>query len=163
MNQIEKDWTTDSGLRAVVMLTEMGHRCGYVGVPHGHPLYEHAYDAPHVMLSMDMNRSTEKMSPMQIMLGAFKDNDQLTSPEYVFEVHGGLTFSGGNKEYPVEADLWWFGYDCAHAGDLPEPESKMGRMYAEHGFADRDGVLRTLDFCVAECESLARQLAEVAQ
>lgn len=158
---IEKDWTTEAGLRAVVILGDMGHRCGYVGVPHDHPLYKHGYDAPHVALKMNMNRSTEKMGPIQILCAMGKDPDQLCSPEYVFEVHGGITFSGGNGEYPVKSDLWWFGYDCGHAGDLPEPDSTMGRMYAEHGFAERDGVLRTLDFCIGECESLAKQLAEV--
>lgn len=29
---VEKQWQTNSGLQSVVVMTEMGHRCGYVGV-----------------------------------------------------------------------------------------------------------------------------------
>lgn len=97
------------------------------------------------------------------MAALSNEGDDLNSPEYVFEVHGGLTYSGGSENYPVASDgLWWFGYDCAHAGDLPEPESKMGRMYVEQGFVERTGSVRTLYYCTAECELLAKQLAEVA-
>ena len=31
-------------------------------------------------------------------------------------VHGGLTYSG-NLIHIVNNDLWWFGFDCAHASD----------------------------------------------
>ena len=31
--KIEKDWVTNVGLRAVVIIHPAGHRCGYVGVP----------------------------------------------------------------------------------------------------------------------------------
>ena len=37
--EVEKDWTTAAGLRAVVIMGDMGSRCGYVGVPVGHPLH----------------------------------------------------------------------------------------------------------------------------
>ena len=42
--KVEKDWTTASGLRAVVIAAQMGHRCGYVGVPKDHPLFGKDYD-----------------------------------------------------------------------------------------------------------------------
>jgi hypothetical protein len=161
---IEKDWTTESGLRAVVMLTKMGHRCGYVGIGTDHPLFGVAYNEQHPLLKLNMDRSVEKMGAMQMLCAAAKPVEELNTPEMVFEVHGGLTFSSyGSGTYPVESNLWWYGYDCAHAGDLPEPNSEMGRMYANMGFAERDGVIRTHDYCVAECESLATQLAGVKQ
>ena len=161
-NIIEKDWTTEAGLRAVVMLTDMGHRCGYVGLPSTHVLYGVAYSQHTPYLKMNMQRSTEKMGPIQLLCAAGKSEAELASPEYVFEVHGGLTYSGnGHGTYPVESELWWFGYDCAHAGDLPEPDSRMGKVYADMAFSQREGVIRTLDFCIDECESLAKQLSEV--
>jgi hypothetical protein len=68
-----------------------------------------------------------------------------------------LTFSGnGRGKYPVESELWWFGYDCGHAGDAPAPGSKMAEYRS--GW---DEVHRTLEYCVGECESLAKQLVEV--
>ena len=153
---IEKDWMTTAGLRAVVIMTDHGHRCGYVGVPSDHPLHGVGYSekTPHIKLNPE--RSTEKMNPVLILLAAGKDTEELNSPEYVFEVHGGLTFSGGKGKYPVESDLWWFGYDCGHAGDAPAPGSRM----AEFGIYEGD-VHRTLEYCEGECESLARQLSEV--
>jgi hypothetical protein len=156
---VEKDWTTEAGLRAVVIMGDLGHRCGYVGLPAGHPLngVEYGEKSPH--LKLDPERSTEKMSPIQILCGAGKSMDDLNSPEYVFEVHGGLTFSGnGRGKYPVESDLWWFGYDCGHAGDAPAPDSKLA-SYRMAGF--EGDVHRTLEYCTAECESLAKQLSEV--
>ena len=159
---IEKDWTTTAGLRAVVLMTDMGHRCGYVGVSTDHPLFAVEYNEQTPKLKPNMQRTTEKMSPIQVLCAVGKSEAELNTPEMVFEVHGGLTFSSyGGGKYPVASNLWWFGYDCAHAGDLPEPDSRMGRMYADMHFAQHDGVVRTLDYCVAECESLASQLTEV--
>ena len=89
---IEKDWITEAGLRAVVIMC-MGdyqgkqyrrHRCGYVGVGMDTKLYGKGY------------------------------HDELL---YDTSVHGGLTYAGGNDKYPVDADLWWLGFDCAHLYD----------------------------------------------
>lgn len=154
---IEKDWTTQAGLRAVVIMTDMGHRCGYVGLPKEHPLCGVSYSETSTHLRLNRERSTEKMSSIQILCASGKDLDTLNSPEYVFEVHGGLTYSGSGKgTYPVESNLWWFGYDCGHAGDAPAPGSRM----AEFRFG-MDEVHRTLEYCIDECESLALQLAGV--
>jgi hypothetical protein len=158
---IEKDWTTEAGLRAVVLMTDLGHRCGYVGIGTDHPLFAVHYSEQHPSLKLNPERSTEKMSPMQLLLGACKGVENLNTPEYVFEVHGGITYSAyGDGQYPVESNLWWFGYDCGHAGDLPAPDSELGRIYAKSDM-ERDGVHRTLEYCVAECESLALQLTKV--
>jgi hypothetical protein len=40
-----------------------------------------------------------------------KDYDEID-----IDVHGGLTYAGDDN-YPVESDLWWIGFDCAHSGD----------------------------------------------
>ena len=66
----------------------LGHLCGYVGVPKSHPWYGLGYD----------------------------DIDA--------EIHGGLTFSQHETDreepYPHDTgqDIWWVGFDCAHAGDM---------------------------------------------
>ena len=157
---VEKDWTTDAGFRAVVLMTSRGHRCGYVGVPQGHPLYGVAYGAPTPVLKMNMNRSVEKMSPIQMLAAVCKDESELCCPEYVFEVHGGLTFSDTGGDYPVTSYLHWFGFDCAHHGDAPAPGSSGAEVADRLEFSIFGGVHRSLDFCVDECESLARQIKE---
>ena len=117
----EKEWTTEAGLKAIVIATPMGHRCGYVSVPAEHPLHGKDYNDVDV------------------------------------EVHGGLTYSD-------ERDgLWWFGYDCAHWDDAKDPDL-MSDEYKK-AFNDwprfNEGTIKTLEFCVAECEALAKQLEEM--
>lgn len=76
------------------------------------------------------------------LLGAAVEGEQQVESYVaeVFNAHGGVTYSGGDN-YPVEGvDLWWFGFDCAHSAD------------------EEDGG-RSLEYVVAECESLATQLA----
>ncbi|MBO3274173.1 hypothetical protein [Pseudomonas schmalbachii] len=78
------------------------------------------------------------------------------------EVHGGLTYAAG-KDYPVSGTgLWWLGYDCAHAWDLPAPDSEFGRRF-DNGIRTSDSVHRDLPYCVHECEQLARQLMQLPQ
>ena len=118
----EKEWTTRAGLKAVVIAHDMGHRCGYVGVPEDHPWHGKGYD----------------------------DVD--------IDVHGGLTYADARD------DLWWFGYDCAHLGDARDPEL-MSDEYKNVLLGRKlnfDGdTIKTLDFCVNECESMAAQLKDV--
>lgn len=68
-----------------------------------------------------------------------------------FRVHGGLTFADNRDD---DKKLWWFGFDCAHAGDIMRME----------GFKDiaMPGVtFKDVDYVVAECEQLAQQLKTV--
>lgn len=67
------------------------------------------------------------------------------------DVHGGLTFAEGESDYPAESDgLWWFGYDCGHLGDGTDSVGPMS--------IGLNGPVRSLDYCKAQCESLASQL-----
>lgn len=61
--------------------------------------------------------------------------------------HGGLTFAG--KHWPLEIkDVWWFGFDCAHAGDyIP------GGIMSEF-----EGVYRDIEFVKEEVRLLAKAL-----
>ena len=76
-----------------------------------------------------------------------------------FEAHKGITFAGVLPCLPP--GFWWFGFDCAHAGDLIP-------MMAPGGIPELDALLaglRTLgeyrDFAyvTAELHGLAEQLA----
>jgi hypothetical protein len=68
------------------------HWCGYVGIPPGHPHFGKDYD----------------------------DID-----DTVLEVHGGVTYADSCRgavchipKLGEEENLFWIGFDCAHAGDL---------------------------------------------
>lgn len=129
---VEADWVTGAGLRAAIVIHPSGHRCGYVGVPEGNQYHGKDYN----------------------------DVDA--------DVHGGLTFAGGSEDYPVaNKGLWWLGYDCAHLYDARDPELMSGEykelydkgMLRAFDF-DEGSVIRTLEYCVSQCESLAKQLLE---
>jgi hypothetical protein len=113
----------------------LGALCGYVGVPSGHPLYGKAYG--------DID-------------GAF-------------DVHGGLTFSnrchGAICHVPEPGepdDVWWFGFDCSHFGDLAPVETSFAKIIP--GFPMRDRsldrmlVYKDIAYVTAEVESLAEQI-----
>jgi hypothetical protein len=118
----------ETGLPCLARRARNGIWCGYVGVAEGHPWFQQSYD----------------------------DHCDL-------EVHGGLTFSdfcvADNKEHGIchipdegEPDhIWWFGFDCAHLGDLTP--ATLGR-FPPIG----DETYKTLDYVRGECANLARQL-----
>ena len=116
----ELAWTDEStGLACRIFRHDtMGHLCGYVGVPHSHPLYRWSYD----------------FLPVNI------------------DVHGGLTFAGKFSPDDVESPgLWWFGFDCAHGGDL-----------VPRGVTFLRGVYRDMNFVGEECKKLAMQIARAS-
>ena len=128
-------------LKCVVTFGSNGWRCGYVGIPRSHKFYGKEY--------------TEIES--QIDHG---------------DCHGGLTFSSRSigEKYPIESDLWWFGFDCAHYGDgkdldlaievFPEFAQQITRTKEiEDMFPTYDEV-RSCEYVAESCISLANQLAE---
>ncbi len=142
---VEKDFES-CGYRCVVIKGIAcdngygGHRCGYVGVPDTHPLWGKCYND-----KCNVPKSTATINasdPIGTMIAAMEDSEYL-SIGYAAYVHGGVTYSDGDGEYPVEAkDVWWFGFDCNHYSDRDEEGGK------------------SLDFCVGECEKLASFLKQ---
>ena len=127
------------GYLCVVIMTDMGHRCGYVGIPEKHPLYR-----------QDAGKKASCLETVR--------------PTVWFNVHGGITFSGfGRYRYPlfqnVAGAFWWYGYDCADYGDAPD--TSRIKDPRRRGASLLTGVVRSLDYCINECNSLADQLKEV--
>lgn len=119
----------------------MGHWCGYVGVPSNHAAYGKGYNDVEV------------------------------------DVHGGLTYanqcSGRICHVPspgMPDDVWWLGFDCAHAGDFSPSSNQFHGAYPwpieqydhEASTANPDWRIdkyRTVDWVRGETERLADQLA----
>lgn len=155
-HEIERDWTTGAGLRAVCLLITGSHRCGYVEVPKGHPLHGVGYSDPTDVIVADLDAvPLGAKSPILLLtagVGAAPNETIRRSPDVLFDVHGGLTYAGGDG-YPVkDSDGWWFGFDCAHAGD-----GSLAPRFAEW----RTGPVRSEEYVVGECERLARQIVEM--
>jgi len=156
---IEKDWEVED-LRCVVIMGSMGHRCGYVGVPKGHPLYGADYHKHSEALKSLLEKVKNEPFGKRGILAAICWDGEKASPEVIFNVHGGLTYSGGG-DYPVTSELYWFGYDCGHYDDAKDLSAMSGELKAVYTRLSQHGEVRGLEYCVGECESLAKQLKEV--
>ena len=141
------------GLPCVVIMTYMGHRCGYVGVPENHPLHG---------VSMG-----DEVFPLTMLPDYEEGRDyysDMVSPMIYFDVHGGITYSEHDSPDRFgKPGMWWYGYDCMHDGDareLDHPAVDESTRRVERDFPSH-GVVRTLEYCVAECKKLAEQLHEL--
>lgn len=150
----KKQWTdAATGLPCLIVRGPSGALCGYVGVSAEHPWHGQDYNA--------------------CLAGEEHGYCWEHSPASQLDIHGGLTFSGSctkdagpddlaicHVPDPGEPDdIWWFGFDCAHAGDLLPC------------FVDGDGVplafgakvYRTIAYVEALCQRLAQQLHAVKE
>lgn len=69
-------------------------------------------------------------------------------------IHGGLTFSGRRAKQLVPKelhDMWWFGFDCAHDGDI------VPKLLST---CPQSGEYRTLKYVRKEIATLASELAQ---
>lgn len=159
-----------AGYKCVVIFGNVGHRCGYVGIPKNHPLYGKDYgDHLEIKKSDVVDRAVSGIFPL---IGACLDEDERIRIEAYFQCHGGITYAGGGEhsDYPIESDLWWFGFDCGHAGDKSDldyaiqkfPSHRKGyqlRKIVESKYLI-DDVIRTEEYVADECKKLAGQLKE---
>jgi len=145
MGEILRDWTTQAGLRAVLVQHYRGHICGYVAVAEGHPLHGVHYDEEAECLRGKlpevMEGTTGKRGIITILCAAV-DKPRATM-DLVFDVHGSVTYTGKGERscLPKENGVWWIGFDTAHCDDNPEDCNES--------------------YCANECERLAAQIAEV--
>lgn len=155
---LKRDWITAAGYRAVVLKVR-GHNNGYVAIPESHPLFGVDYSSPATCLTFPADEPIGKRGVVQLFFSSGEPR-----PDVVFNVHGGLTYASDRlSQVPVLEDekLWWYGFDCAHYGDANSPEYLEAQrvLYPDMPFMwQADGVYRTEEYVVAECESLADQL-----
>lgn len=125
----DHDFFEHAGLPCILHRVD-GHGawCGYVAVPPGHPLHGKGYGDDGVDLCC----------------------------------HGGITYSDKCRgaichvAKPGEPDdVWWFGFDCAHAGDLcpGHQRERFGMIFS--GSEE----YRDIDYVRSEVKQLAEQLS----
>lgn len=162
---VEKEFESN-GLKCVVVFQHSGHRCGYVGVPKEHSLYGKGYNEHLEIKKTDIE--DREVSGIFPLLGAMLDDDERIRIEAYFQCHGGITYSGKGS-YPIESDLWWFGFDCAHCDDGKDFDLAI-KLFPEHAewtvatkqMEERLQLckpVRELDYVMEECSRLAEQLA----
>lgn len=136
----------DTGLDCLMVRQNHGVWCGYVGVTPAHPFHHRGYE-------------------------------ELYNMGAEINVHGGLTFADScSNRFDAEGcpigvchvqeaaapdDVWWFGFDCAHGGDVMPATT---RLCAPPLFWDCGSeVYRDQAYVEREVTWLAKQLAELAK
>ena len=173
MNKYIESIFYHDGLKCCVIFTILGHRCGYVGIPKDHPLYgiKHSQDMQSPELLQEL-KSTH--IGKRGILDIFCWDGEATTPAILFDVHGGITYSGGGTTYPLlqVEPMWWYGFDCSHTGDAKdwdtleklvekkkwEPLWKIEQMYPVDG-----DVVRTNEYVKEECKTLASKIKCVGE
>jgi hypothetical protein len=137
-----KEWR-HAGFPCLIVRSHLGALCGYVGVPPGHPLFG------------DVERASGLLS-----------------------VHGGVTYGGTcrgpicHKPLPGEAEVFWFGFDCAHAWDvvpglvelMTSVERDLGLWGVQRPtFQESRSTYKDLAWVTREVEQLAEQLRDLAE
>lgn len=174
MDYVVENEFTYKGMKCVVVMRPMAHRCGYVGVEEGHPLYGKHYNSYLDIKKEDvMDREISGIIPL--ICAALDEDDRIRIDAY-FHVHGGITYSDGgeNSEYPILSDLWWFGFDCGHSGDsndyteakkLFSSDIEVIRRIENNERLDKEypvyGKIRSCEYVREECKKLADQLSEM--
>lgn len=149
------------GYTCVVAFQDIGHRCGYVGIPKSHTLWGIHYNDNKLNKLDVLNDDIGKRNVITLL---FVGNNKYTSPSVYFDVHGSITYSDSGN-YPIENDdLWWYGYDCAHYGDKKDLDNiqkdLLGLLLEFYDELNKHGIVRDLKYCIDECVNLAKQLFE---
>lgn len=144
----------ESGLWWLVVATPFGHRCGYVRVPDGHPWAGLRY--------WDRKDGVKRrMIEDGPMAGAPDYGDPNVPVEDEIRrqiaVHGDLSYSDWGPVVVGAPEGWWFGFDCAHPSDLPDPAIDLLKL-RNRRFTE-NAEIRSNAYVRGQCEALARQLA----
>lgn len=181
-----KEWIDPAtGLTCLIVRGPVGALCGYVGVPDTHPAHGLHYDGITVKVA-EAHRKRFKIAARLHSGGA----DLMESFKKAYEgvpdrtpvpgigdeiaaisVHGGLTYADECDGFichtpkPGEPDnLWWFGFDCAHAWDYTPKLAEYRATIPGYPTGGHEGdVYRDIPYVESECANLARQLAAMTK
>lgn len=116
---------------------DLGHLCGYVGIPRTHPYWQMSYDEAeladihvHGGLTYAAACSADSHSEMEVCHVALPGREKA---------------------------LWWLGFDAAHGRDTIPGMMRLNIIYGL-GFPPTWATYKDLTYMQKECESLARQL-----
>lgn len=121
-----------------VVLTDLGHRCGYIGFPKSDKINIITYDGESTQNSISL------------------------------KVHGGITYNDQVPPFFTKYHITrfklqnynWLGYDCAHLGDEPDYK-KTFKIFKTIPYTKQNvniNNIKTLDFCLAQNLELLTQI-----
>jgi len=151
--EIEKEGIYKNIKYVCVFIYDMGHRCGYVGFPKDSIFYGIQYNEN---ISEKFNISRKKFNNTELgkksILSIFFSKSGSIELQQLIDVHGSITYSSGNKEYPIKSDLWFFGFDCAHSGDGKDLKKASNVIKEIELKYPTNGIIRDLEYVENECK-----------
>lgn len=152
-------------LQCAMIRHHLGHWCGYVAVPEGHPLhgkkYQEHIQLPMSYLNVAMQRTTsiDDVGVMNMFITAMSENPAVGEDGYIdlpliLPAHQGITYTEADEQ-----GRWWFGFDCAHAGDFLPGVSKWlsSAITKDWVYRDQDyvqGIVTRLAWAIEEIRSV---------
>lgn len=115
---LEKDYYKN-GCHCIIVFTKNGVRNGYIGIPKSNKMYGVRYDEKSPLLRRKDNHPFNG-NYMGLFSFLLDEDNQTLNPSMYFSAHCGFTFSDyidWDAGYNEKKDLWYFGFDCGHAGD----------------------------------------------
>jgi hypothetical protein len=149
------NYTTDEGFdAAIVRVSHSGALCGYVGVSDSHPLYgkDYGHEVKPTEEQMSRKVDIDNVSVISLFCAALSESDPANGArlDILIDVHGGMTYADkGRANLGENPKRWYFGFDCAHSGDLCPA---MDRYFT-------DGTYRDIEYVKANVARLSKQLA----
>lgn len=132
---VEKEFE-HQGLKCVVLLLATGYRCGYVGVPKGHPLYNVDY----------MNCQSDFACHGGLTYAGGGVNSS-------YPISSDLWWFGFDCTHWGDADDWNSTFKA-----FSEQSERIAEYKAIRSLCPLGGEIRTTEFVENECKSLAEQL-----
>lgn len=165
----------ETKMPCLIVRGSSGALCGYVGVTEGHPLFGIDYGSCSLKTAKPQGKTdgddrfsqriAERMRSRLTCGESWCDH----RPESILNVHGGITFSDFCQErsdnhgichIPANGEpekVWWFGFDCAHSGDVCPAYEKF-----YPSFGDYDSY-KNVEYVKGEIAQLAKQLRAMGQ
>ena len=118
----------------------VGHWCGYVGLPEGHRFHGVEYSAPVKAPDGWLDRPAkidEDYGAIALFCASVNSNpaEGIYPLELLVRCHGGLTYSKKDLLSRKADDLWWLGFDSAHADDMcPKSSYDTGGTYRDEQY-----------------------------
>ena len=146
------EFTSAAGYHCTInRVSGSGYLCGYVGIPPNHPMYGcESNDCCLAIQSHLQNIKDSSVGKRGVINLLCHDGEDvtLTRPDMAIDVHGSITYSRDHDPRGKKIGLWWFGFDCCHAGD----------HCPDRGIVIGSSVYRNIKYVKAECERMAAQL-----
>lgn len=161
----KRQWRDEAtGLPCLIVRNSAGALCGYVGVSTDHPLHGKDWDDKSGLPVPVLRKLLEDRGVAELYVDELRDGT--LQVDAILPGHGGITFAGGcghgeestgicHVPGAGERDnVHWFGFDCAHAGDL--------LPHARYQPSQREKY-RSVDYVTRKCRALALALKGIGE